>query len=145
MPYLLDSNILIRYNLPSDPDHQVITEAIKKLNTSKEELYYTSQNLAEFWVVLTRPTTARGGFGLSVEDANELATTIESDFFYIPDSEVAYRLWRNFLVEQKVLGVQAHDARLAAIMRANRITHILTLNTTDFSRFGVTAVHPKDV
>jgi hypothetical protein len=45
-----------------------------------------------------------------------------------------------------VLGVQVHDARLAAAMRVHRVSHILTLNVADFSRFsGLTAVHPGSI
>jgi predicted nucleic acid-binding protein len=45
-----------------------------------------------------------------------------------------------------VMGVQVHDARLAAAMRVHRVSHILTLNVTDFERFsGLTAVHPSSL
>jgi hypothetical protein len=45
-----------------------------------------------------------------------------------------------------VLGVQVNDARLAAAMRVHRLSHILTLNVADFSRFsGLTAVHPGTI
>jgi predicted nucleic acid-binding protein len=145
MPYLLDSNILIRYTLTNDPDHQVVFDAVQKLLKNGEMLYYATQNLAEFWAVITRPTTARGGYGLSVEDADTIAKQIEADFYHIPDSVDSHLLWRKFIVEHRVLGVQVHDTRLASVMQANGITHILTLNTTDFKRFGVTAVHPRDI
>jgi predicted nucleic acid-binding protein len=145
MPYLLDSNILIRYSLTNEPEHKMILDAVQKLSDNGEELYYATQNIAEFWAVITRPTTARGGYGLSVEEADKMAKKIEAVFYHSPDSVDSHLLWRKFIVEHRVLGVQVHDTRLAAIMRANGITHILTLNTTDFKRFGVTAVHPKDV
>ena len=42
--------------------------------------------------------------------------------------------------------VQVHDARLAACMYVHGVSHILTLNVTDFVRFtSVTAVYPSDV
>jgi hypothetical protein len=42
-----------------------------------------------------------------------------------------------------VSGVQVHDARIAAAMRVHGVTHLLTLNTGDFTRYpGITAVHP---
>jgi hypothetical protein len=35
---------------------------------------------------------------------------------------------------------------LAAVMYVHRVSHILTLNVTDFERFsGLTAVHPNSV
>ncbi len=47
-----------------------------------------------------------------------------------------------------VSGVQVHDARLAATMKANNITYILTFNTVDFIRYtseGIIAVNPGTV
>jgi hypothetical protein len=49
-----------------------------------------------------------------------------------------------FVVQHGVLGVQVHDARLAAAMYVHRVNHILTLNASDFSRYtGLSALHPN--
>ena len=40
------------------------------------------------------------------------------------------------MVAHHVRGVQVHDARLAAIMQAYGLTHILTLNQPDFLRYA---------
>ena len=62
----------------------------------------------------------------------------------VPDSEAVYREWRRIVVRHNVMGVQVHDARLAAAMYVHGVAHILTLNVADFSRFiGLTAVHPS--
>jgi hypothetical protein len=42
-----------------------------------------------------------------------------------------------------VLGVQVHDARLAAAMYVHHVSHILTLNVADFNRFTVSVVSPQ--
>ena len=60
--YLVDTNILLRFllrNNPADPD---IRQAVRILKTRREQLVTTPQNIAEFWNVCTRPTTARGGW-----------------------------------------------------------------------------------
>ncbi|HEV2379309.1 MAG TPA: hypothetical protein VG206_05885 [Terriglobia bacterium] len=45
-----------------------------------------------------------------------------------------------------ISGVQVHDARLAASMYAHGVSHILTLNLPDFSRYdGIVALHPSTV
>jgi hypothetical protein len=47
-----------------------------------------------------------------------------------------------------VSGVQVHDARLVAAMKLNSVTHILTFNATDFTRYateGIVAVDPTTV
>jgi len=49
-------------------------------------------------------------------------------------------------MECGVSGAQVHDARLAAVMSANNVTYLLTLNPRDFERFtGLTPVHPDDL
>ena len=64
----------------------------------------------------------------------------------LPDSEAIYWEWRRVVLQHSVLGVQVHDARLAASMYVHGVGHILTLNVADFSRFnGLTAVHPGNL
>ncbi len=49
-------------------------------------------------------------------------------------------------MECGVSGVQVHDARLAAVMNVNNVSHLLTLNSKDFERFtGITPIHPDDL
>ncbi len=47
-----------------------------------------------------------------------------------------------------VSGVQVHDARLVATMLVHGVTHILTFNTSGFTRYnskGIVAVDPATV
>jgi predicted nucleic acid-binding protein len=65
---------------------------------------------------------------------------------FLPDIEQVYSIWRESVVTNNVRGVQVHDARLAAVMRAFGVTRILTLNQSDFLRYaGIQAVHPNQV
>ncbi len=49
-------------------------------------------------------------------------------------------------MQNRVLGVQVHDARMAAVMYVHHVNHILTLNVVDFERFsGLIAIHPNGV
>jgi hypothetical protein len=71
---------------------------------------------------------------------------IEAGMSFLPDSAAVYREWRRIVLEHSVLGVQVHDARLAAAMYVHRVSHILTLNVTDFRRFSsIMAVHPGSI
>jgi len=57
-----------------------------------------------------------------------------------------HREWRRILVDYRVSGVQVHDARLIAAMLVHGVTHILTFDAKDFSRFDkIDAVHPLKV
>jgi predicted nucleic acid-binding protein len=69
MPYLLDSNILIRLVVTTDPHHEAILHAVESLQAAGESIFITPQNIAAFWNVCTRPTEARGGYGRSSEEA----------------------------------------------------------------------------
>jgi predicted nucleic acid-binding protein len=107
----------------------------------------TPQNFVEFWNVATRPTE-RNGFGLAPANADRLLRLVERLFPLLPDSPAVYPEWRRLVVACGVSGVQAHDARIVAAMIVHGVTHILTLNTTDFVRYvtiGIVAVDPVTV
>jgi hypothetical protein len=83
---------------------------------------------------MTRPPV-RNGLGFTVAEAERQVRAIESGMSFLPDREAVYREWRRIVVQYGVLGVQVHDARLAAAMRVHRVSHILTLNLADFQPF----------
>jgi len=142
---LVDTNILLRMTRRSDPQHQIVDTALARLASQGTILHYTHQNIAELWNAMTRPL-ARNGFGLTVADAERQVRAIEAGMSFLPDSSAVYREWRRIVLQYGVVGVQVHDARLAAAMYVHRVSQILTLNVTDFSRFsGLTAVHPGTV
>jgi predicted nucleic acid-binding protein len=118
---LIDTNILLRISRRQDPQHKVVDAALARLAERGTMLCYTLQNIAELWNAMTRPATL------------------------LVDNEKVYREWRRIVLAYSVSGVQVHDARLAAAMYAHGVSHILTLDIGDFSRFsGLTAVHPLD-
>jgi predicted nucleic acid-binding protein len=142
---LVDTNILLRVARRSDPQHKLIDTALATLAEGKTIFYYTHQNIAELWNVMTRPVD-NNGFGFTVGKAEGAVRVIEAGMNLLPDSEAAYQEWRRIVVEYAVLGVQVHDARLAAVMRVHGVRHILTLNELDFKRYGgITVVHPSMV
>jgi predicted nucleic acid-binding protein len=140
--HLVDSNILLRIARRDDPDHAIVNAALTRLAEGGAVLYYTHQNIAEFWNVATRPVD-RNGFGLTVADVEQETRVIEKGMVLLPDSEAIYREWRRLVFVHSVSGVQVHDARLAAAMSVHGVTHLLTLNPDDFKRYThMTAVHP---
>ena len=142
---LVDTNILLRMTRRSDPQHQLVDGALVRLASQGTILHYTHQNIAELWNAMTRPLS-RNGLGLTIAEAERQVRAIEAGMTLLPDSEAGYREWRKIVVQHGVLGVQAHDARLAAAMLVHGVSHILTLNATDFKRFGgLTALHPSSI
>jgi predicted nucleic acid-binding protein len=141
---LVDTNVLLRATRRADPQHQVASTSLGRLANQGTLLHYTPQNIAELWNTMTRPT-ARNGLGLSAAEADREVRAIETGMILLPDNEAIYREWRRIIVQHGVLGVQVHDARLAASMIVHGVTSILTFNVSDFSRFtGLTALHPSN-
>lgn len=142
---LVDTNILLRMTRRSDPQHRLVDAALAKLALQGAIFHYTHQNVAELWNAMTRPLT-RNGLGLTVAEAESQVRALEAGMTLLPDSEAVYREWRRIVVQHSILGVRVHDARLAASMYVHGVSHILTLNVTDFSRFsGLTALHPTSI
>jgi hypothetical protein len=56
---LVDTNVLLRIPKLSDPNHLAVDNALAKLATQGTTLYYTHQNIAEFWNTITRPLSER--------------------------------------------------------------------------------------
>ena len=134
---LVDTNILLRATRRADPQHQVVSTSLARLANDGTLLHYTPQNIAEMWNAMTRPTT-RNGLGLSVVDADREVRAIETGMILLPDSEAVYSEWRRIIVRYSVLGVQVHDARLAASMIVHGVLSILTFNV------GLQPLHRTD-
>jgi predicted nucleic acid-binding protein len=123
----------------------VARRALIALYRDGHDLFLTTQNVAEFWNVCTRPVDVNG-LGLSIEGADRYTAKLERLFGILPDSIQAFGLWRKLVVDQEVRGVKVHDARLVASMGTSDIQLIVTFNVADFTRFpGIEVAHPEDV
>ena len=146
MLVLADTGILLRLADPADPQHATVGHAVRAVRGRGDELTIGGQNAAEFWNVSTRPATARGGWGLTVAEADRRLKAIELGFPLLPELPTAYPIWRDLIVAHAVQGKQVHDARLVALMKAHGITRVLTLNAGDFARFpGVIEIAPASL
>ena len=101
--------------------------------------------LIEYWVSATRPREVNG-FGLDTAQADLRLTEIETLFTLLPEPPDIAARWRRLAVGHAVQGKQAHDARIVAVMLAHGVTHLLTLNPTDFARYPeITVVTPQGI
>lgn len=144
MSYVADTNILLRWSQEGTRECILARDAVTKLWRRGETIFITPQNVVEFWSVATRPENVNG-LGLSPETADQTAITLESLFPLLPDSASIYQVWRRLVVDERVRGVNVHDARLAAALRTHGIDRLLTFNVNHFTRFGISAVSPSDV
>jgi predicted nucleic acid-binding protein len=142
---LVDTNILIRLLVPLDPLAPSAQAAVRFLKERQDRLFVATQNLIEFWAVATRPLSANG-LGLSPVAAEQELARLDSLFSVLHETSDVYPLWRELASRVGVSGRQAHDTRLAAVMLANNMIHILTFNVDDFARYpGLVVLDPRVV
>jgi predicted nucleic acid-binding protein len=125
--------------------HGACRDAVTHLAKQGWDTCSCAQVLIEFWVVATRPIEVNG-LGLSIADVAANLADISTAFTCLPEpSDIAVG-WQELAVKHKVLGKQAHDARLVALMLSHGISQLLTLNTSDFARYPeITPLTPAEV
>jgi predicted nucleic acid-binding protein len=142
MACLVDTGVLLRAFDASFADHRAIRQALRTLWGRQERLVVTSQNLAEFWNVSTRPID-KNGYGLSTERTEKRLTAIERICEVATEDDHSYRVWKGLLTTYCVIGVAVHDARLVSVMLSHGISTVVTLNERDFRRYnGITVITP---
>jgi predicted nucleic acid-binding protein len=140
---LVDTNILLRAIQLENPLCAVARKALKTLHRQNLQLCVTPQNVREFWNVCTRPTD-HNGLGISVAGTERRARSLDRYFTVLPDSALTYSAWRQLVAAHSVLGVKVHDAWLVAAMKTHGVSHILTFNKRDFTRYeGIECVDPE--
>jgi predicted nucleic acid-binding protein len=148
MPYLLDTGILLRLVDNNDPQHSTIRLAVRALISRSEDLVITTQNIAEFCNVATRPV-ANNGLGLPTATAVDLLRReIEPICAVLVERDTLPAEFKRLLTQYNVVGKQVHDARLVAMMLTWQIENMLTLNERNFQRFapeGISVVSPAAI
>src|SRR5436190_16720863 len=114
MEYLLDSGVLLRLVDRADPLHEDVRRVVRAMKDNGHIAVTTIQNVSEFWNVCTRPSSSRGGLGLSVEEAHWRLRLVERIAYVLPDRPGVYAEWKKRLLTHRILGVQVHDARIVA-------------------------------
>jgi predicted nucleic acid-binding protein len=143
---LADTNILVRSAYPPDPLYAVTKNAVGTLLQRGETLCIAPQNLMEFWSVVTRPPSSRGGLGMDVASAGKEIESINHLFHLLPYTSQVPKIWQRIVVTHNVIGKQTYDAHLAAMMQVHSVMSILTFNGGDFKRFpGITVLDPAQV
>ena len=132
--YLADTNLLLRLADPESPQHPVVTQALARLLGQGDEVYVTPQNFIEFWAVATRPVEANG-FGWNGERTAQEVTEMQRRFPMLPDLPEIFPHWLELVRRLPVHGKRVHDARLAAVLEAHAVEHLITFNTADFTVF----------
>lgn len=142
MNVLLDTNIIGRMFQPGHAHHTIARTAVDSLVARGDTPCLVPQILYEFWVVATRPTSTNG-LGLSPATASLEPNQLQQLFPLLLDGLSLFAVWQGLVTRHSVSGKSAHDARLVAAMQIHQVTHLLTFNIADFTRFtGVTILDP---
>lgn len=145
MRLLADTNVVLRWIETDSAHHEAAVGALGKLLGEKTHVCICAQVLVEFWVVATRPR-AVNGLGLTADEATSRLHEIEETYLLLPEPPDIAQQWASVVTSHGVLGKQAHDARLVALMLSHGITQLLTLNPQDFARYPeITAITPSEI
>lgn len=141
--YLIDTNIALRLSNTADTNHGLVLEAVATLLEQSNECFLMTQVLIEFWVVATRPVDVNG-LGWTIEKTRSEIDQLLERFALVDEAPEVFSNWLGLVTEYEIMGKRAHDGRLVALMRIAQISHVLTLNSKDFSGFSdVTAIRPQ--
>jgi predicted nucleic acid-binding protein len=140
---LLDTNILIRLANRSDADYQATHAAISGCKKNGQQLGVVDQNLHEFWAAATR-SVAKNGMGMTPARANSFLTVYLRIFVRIADPANLFVEWRALVNALGITGIQAYDARLAAVVKTLSLRGLMTYNIKHFSSLSVTIIDPRD-
>jgi hypothetical protein len=130
---LVDTNIVLRGNASAGLEGP-IRRKVRALTGEGLQLCIAGQSITEAWVVMTRPVSANG-LGLKPEDARRELDDAVRIYSLIADPPDLNTRWLDICVARRVIGRQAFDARLAAVMIGLGIRRLVTLNPIDFSRY----------
>ena len=103
------------------------------------------QNLYEFWVVCTRPTS-QNGLGMTPSEARSELSRLRRQFDVLEEAPTILPGWELLVMQYQVSGKNAHDAHLVAAMIVHGISRILTFNVGDFRRYSnISVLDPLQV
>lgn len=143
---LVDTNVPLRIVQIGHGHRQVALDALGLLaDREGEHFAIAPQSLYEMYVVCTRPAT-QNGLGMAALRAHQEISSTRAIFQLLPETSQVFDTWDGLIAKYQVMGKQAHDAHLVAIMVEHRVQRILTFNDADFRRYGeIQVLNPFDV
>ncbi len=147
MTYIADANFVLRLIDKASAHHTIARGSLAKIQGRGDTITLAPQSLFEFYAVATRPKIARGGLGLSPTDAARWMRVFQSLFELLPELPI-FAHWERLVATYQTSGAASHDARYVALMLAHGLTHILTFNGSDFTRYtpeGIVVVDPQTI
>jgi predicted nucleic acid-binding protein len=145
MNLLVDTNVLARLSDTGSHLHSICLQAIPRLLERGDGLFVCAQTIIEYWSVATRPAPVNG-LGFDHGQAAQELRDFDKWFRCLSEPPDIAARWRALVNKHFIMGKQAHDTRLVALMEAHGLTNLLTLNPRDFARFpGVACIDPSEI
>lgn len=130
----LDTNVLVNASVANALEHKAAVRAILNYTRSGLDMWISRQVLREYLATLTRGQLFGGP--APVSQLTLEVKQFEQRFRVAEDNaDVTARLL-NLLAQVPTGGKHIHDANMVATMLTYGITHLLTHNVTDFTRFS---------
>lgn len=130
----VDTNVLIYANVGSAPLHDLAQKSLQSLWTAGDEIWISRQVIREYTANVTRTQT----FMQPMPTVKVIARVkyFEQTFQVADETAAVTEALLNLIDRIPVGGKQVHDANIVATMLANRVTHLLTHNVSDFNRYS---------
>ncbi|MCY4022506.1 MAG: type II toxin-antitoxin system VapC family toxin [Anaerolineaceae bacterium] len=129
----VDANVLLRFYFSEPGHHRECTALLEKLKGKGVELWISGQVIREFYVQATR--TQYFPDPNNIDDIIRIVEALPLFFHIVDESREARELLPSLLLKYQVRKLLTHDANHLAMMLANDIDIICTLdsNFEDFS------------
>jgi predicted nucleic acid-binding protein len=134
LPIFIDTNILLRIHVTSAERSGTVRAAIATLNTRFAPVWISRQVLREFASVLTREQPYAPA--VPAPDVIQMMRPFETQYRIADETAGVTSSWYSLLETIPVGGKQVHDANIVATMLSYQISHLFTLNMSDFGRYA---------
>lgn len=132
---MLDTNVILSATDEGRAEHRQAMQIFSNWAGRGTTLYASGQIMREYLAVATR-SADKNGLGLKRADAVANVRAFRTRARLLTeDSKVADCLL-GLLEEIPCAGKQVHDANVVATMLVHGIDSLITMNLTDFTRFG---------
>ena len=133
-PRFVGTNVLIYANQIGSAHHDPAVRLLRQADADGLELWISAQVLREYLAAVTR---VQGHIApLTMPVAVEQARLLAQRFWILEDGPSVRAQLLTLLSVHPVAGRQVHDANIVATMLAHGVTHLLTFNVADFTRFA---------
>lgn len=150
MRIMIDTNVLARYADQHCTQHQIATDALRRLQAAGHILVFNPQIKRDFLDIAERPQgtgPGKNGLGLLNSEARLLIERFRSLFEYVDETPLADEQFDR-LHSKYGGGKSVHDMNIVASMLAHGVPSLLTFNDRHFNHLqgeGIGVETPQQV